>query len=91
MLCKGFNFKWKGQNLCEIILENGGDDRIDYSIRVLEMETAMAFSVIFDDSWYSIPMKTRAVMIAGRIGRNWIESLDARETAIRSSSRSIVN
>ena len=56
----------------------------DFSVRMFELETAQAFSIAFDESWYSIPKYSRETMIAGRLGRQWISML-SEEEAIRKS------
>jgi hypothetical protein len=90
MLCKDFGLKWHDQPLVEVIAEkNSGRDQVDYNIRLLEAETAMAYSIQFDDSWYTIPEITRATMIAARLGRQWMESLQAEELAPKSSGKGV--
>lgn len=43
------------------------------------METAKEYGILFDEHWYSIPLYTREIMIAGRLGRNWIDMLNQEE------------
>lgn len=39
----------------------------------------MAYSITYDDTWYTISVLARANMIAGRLGRQWLESLQQEE------------
>lgn len=43
------------------------------------METAEKNGILFDEHWYSIPLYTREIMIAGRLGRHWIDMLNQEE------------
>jgi hypothetical protein len=80
MLCVGFGLKWHDQDLIEVIFsKNSNQEQVDYNMRMLEIETAMAYSIVFDERWYEISMKTRATMVAGRLGRQWLESLQSEE------------
>ena len=55
---------------------------VDFSIRMIELETANACGIRFDADWYSIPIYDREIMIAGRLGRQWISML-SEEEAVR--------
>lgn len=81
MLCKDFKFRWDGRNLIDIIVSSldGRDKLADFSERLLEAETAMAYGIPFDNSWYSMSTETRCTMIAGRVGRAWMSSLQEQE------------
>jgi hypothetical protein len=46
---------------------------------MFEAETAKAYGILFDEHWYSIPLYTREIMIAVRLGRNWIDMLSQEE------------
>ena len=48
----------------------------------MEIETAAIYGIPFDERWYSIPVHTREMMIAGRLGKSWITAL-SEEEAIR--------
>jgi hypothetical protein len=90
MLCKGFGLKWHDQLLVSVIAErNTHSDQVDYNVRLLEAETAMAYGIQFDDSWYGIPELTRATMIAARLGRQWLDSLQSEELAHANSSKGV--
>jgi hypothetical protein len=90
MLCKGFGLKWHDQPLVEVISErNAKKDQVDYNVRLLEAETAMAYGIQFDESWYEIPEVTRANMIAARLGRQWLDSLQAEEFSSRNPSKGV--
>jgi hypothetical protein len=91
MPCKVFGILWYGQNLSEVISErHSSDEKVDYGVRLLEIETAMAYSIQFDNTWYSIPAMTRATMIAGRLGRQWLASLQDEEVSVRIGTKNNV-
>jgi hypothetical protein len=46
---------------------------------MFEMESAKEYGIPFDEHWYSIPLYTREIMIAGRLGRHWIDMLNEEE------------
>ena len=85
MLCVGFDLRWQDENLLEVILSrNSSSEQVHYNVRLLEIETAMAYSIAFDEDWYGLPVLKRAVMIAGRLGRQWLQSLQEEEIASKS-------
>jgi hypothetical protein len=53
---------------------------------MFELETAKASGIPFDERWYSIPKYGREIMIAGRLGRQWLDML-SEEEAIRKVKR----
>jgi hypothetical protein len=55
------------------------DGDIDFDIRMLELDTAFAYGIPFDDSWYSIPKRAREAMIAGKLGKDWMKMLSEEE------------
>lgn len=62
-----------------MLLERKDKNSGEYSERVLEAETAMEYGIPFDESWYTIPLPSRTVMVAGRMGRMWIDTLGKEE------------
>jgi hypothetical protein len=47
----------------------------------------MNFGIPYDASWYSLPVKSREMMIASRIGRLWINSLSEEEALENARNR----
>lgn len=68
----------------ELIKQRQEQGDSDFDIRMFEMETARDYGILFDEHWYSIPTYTREIMIAGRLGRHWIDML-SQEEAIRNA------
>jgi hypothetical protein len=88
----GFGLKWHDQPLVEVISErNEKKDQVNYNVRLLEAETAMEYSIQFDDTWYNIPEITRANMIAARLGRQWLDSLQQEEVNSKISNNAVKN
>jgi hypothetical protein len=88
MPCKAFNLKWADQNIIEVISASGDQHSpVSMTERLLESETALEYGISFDSTWYNIPLISREVMIAGRIGRQWISSLQDKEAAANVRSR----
>ena len=48
---------------------------VDHNVRLLAIETAREHGIPFDERWYKIPLQTREVMIAARLGRAWMDTL----------------
>jgi hypothetical protein len=52
---------------------------------MMELEVATLYGIPFDERWYSIPKYTREIMIAGKLGKGWLDML-VEEEALRKSS-----
>ena len=74
MPCITFEIKWDDVPLLEVLK---GDERskLDHKPRLLEAETAMSMGIPFDHRWYTIPVNTRAQMIASKLARISIDNL----------------
>jgi hypothetical protein len=46
---------------------------------MMELETATLYGIPFDEHWYSIPVYTREIMIAGKLGKGWMTMLSEEE------------
>jgi hypothetical protein len=79
MPCPTFKIKFQGQELLELIQQRQEQGDSDFDIRMFEMESAKEYGIPFDEHWYSIPLYTREIMIAGRLGRHWIDMLNEEE------------
>ena len=65
--------------MLELIRQRQEQGDADFDVRMFEMETAEKNGILFDEHWYSIPVYTREIMIAGRLGRHWIDMLNQEE------------
>ncbi len=77
-----FKVKFLGQELLDLIRQRQDNGDTNFEIRMFEMETAKNHGIPFDANWYSIPVYGRAVMIAGSIGRNWIDVLNKEKSGV---------
>ena len=81
--------RWDGQSLAEVIKSKQNDRGLaEYSERLLEAETAKEYSIPFDSNWYGLPVKTREVMIAARMGKAWLDNLQGEEEIRKAKSGS---
>lgn len=83
----GLGLMWEGRPLTDVIAEKPAS-MLEHNVMLWETETAEACGIPFDERWYSIPVKTREYMIAGRLGRQWGSGLIDEEAA-RKAARSM--
>ena len=62
---------------------------VQYNTRLLESDTAKEYGIPFDNNWYSLHVKTREVMVAGRLGKQWLDMLQEEDAVRRSSAKHI--
>jgi hypothetical protein len=73
--------KWNGQLLHLVLAERFASatkmdtSPVEFNVRLLAVETAQAHGIAFDEQWYALPLYTRHVMIAARVGRQWLTTL----------------
>jgi len=53
----------------------------------LEAEAAKDYGIPFDYHWYELPVRTREVMIAAKMGKTWLDNLQEEEIVRRSAHR----
>jgi hypothetical protein len=74
MPCINFGILWDKIPLLEV-LKDDKVSKLDHKPRLLEAETAMSMGIPFDHRWYTIPVNTRAQMIASKLARISIDNL----------------
>lgn len=69
--------KWDEKPLHKVIFDkNAGEDTMSFtSMRFIEASTAYAFSIPYDERWFEIPVKSRTYMVATKLGKEWLHSL----------------
>jgi len=77
---------WDNQPLESVMLDKADPimDVAFFNVRLLEAETSREHGMSFDEAWYALPLLTREMMVAARIGRQWLSSLQAEDAAKRS-------
>jgi hypothetical protein len=77
---------WDGIPIADVIAgrANPNRDLVNFNVRLLEAETAKDNGISFGNDWYSIPVQVREYMIAARLARQWIETLQADDIMRRS-------
>lgn len=67
---------WDDLTLTEILIQDGEKkSKLDHSIRLYEVETALSLGIPYDWRWYSIDKKVREHMIAARLARISIDNI----------------
>lgn len=74
MLCITFGVTWDKMDLLEI-LHKDKKSKLDYGVRLYEVEAASAMGIPFDHRWYTIDVRTREQMIASRLARISIDNI----------------
>lgn len=81
MLCSGFKLKWNNRPLHEVIFDREEESLSSTSINYMEALTAGELGIPYDETWFSIPIKSRNYMVAARLGKEWIKGLHEEEAA----------
>jgi hypothetical protein len=79
-----FKITWNDQNLADVIAQKHDTHAAyNYGIRFLEADIAKDYQIPFDQTWYSIPVYTREIMIAAKMGKNWLIQLQEEDAMPR--------
>ncbi len=85
MPCTDFRLKWNNTDLIDIIAAKQEHDEplSSYTERLLEAETARSYGITFDAAWYGLSLRSREVMVAARLGKQWLDMLQEEEMSRR--------
>jgi hypothetical protein len=81
--CEAFVLLYDGIDIIEVINSIGGGGKFSYNVRMIEADAAVSMGIRFDETWYSIPKRTREYMIAVRSAKQWIESISSYEASMK--------
>lgn len=84
MLCRAFKLLWDERPLHEVIFGREDDSLSSTSMSFIEATTAFELGIPYDETWFSIPIKSRSYMVAARLGKEWLANLH-EETAMKST------
>lgn len=84
MPCVGFKVQWNNKPLYEVIFSREEEGLSSTGLSYMESSTALELGIPYDETWFSIPLKSREYIMATRIARDWLKSLH-EENAMRSS------
>lgn len=84
MPCKDFKLRWNDKPLHEVIFGREEESLSSTSINYMESLTAAELGIPYDETWFSIPIKSRNYMVATRLGREWLSSLHEEESVKKS-------